>query len=48
MNKLISLKLNTFFECGPGKSLFKIGKFIDGDFKIHTIKNIDKILNNEY
>ena len=48
MNKLISLKLNTFFECGPGKSLFKIGKFIDGDFKIHTIKNIDKILSNEY
>lgn len=48
MKKLISSGYNTFFECGPGKSLFKIGKFIDGDFKIHTIKNLDKIIDNEY
>ena len=48
MNKLINLKHNNFFECGPGKSLFKIGKFIDGNFKIYTLKSFDKIIKNEY
>ena len=48
INKLINSGIKTFFECGPGKNLFKIGKFIDGDFKIHTIKNLEKIINNDY
>lgn len=48
MNKLLGLNNDTFFECGPGKSLFKMGKFIDGDFKIHTIKSLDQILNDEF
>jgi malonyl CoA-acyl carrier protein transacylase len=44
MNKMISIGIKNYFECGLGKSLFKIARFIDGDFKIHTLKNIDNIL----
>ncbi len=41
MNKMLSLNINTYLECGAGKSLFKIGKFIAGDFKISTIGKIE-------
>jgi [acyl-carrier-protein] S-malonyltransferase len=36
MQKLISLECGTLVECGIGKSLLKIGKFIEGNFKILT------------
>ncbi len=48
MNKLLHLKNETFFECGPGKSLFKMAKFIDGEFKLYTIKSLSQLLNNEF
>jgi len=34
-----------FLECGAGESLTKIGKFIDGDFKIYNSKNLDQYFN---
>ena len=43
MNKLIDLKVNSFFECGAGKSLSKTAKFIEGDYKIYTIKNLNTL-----
>lgn len=44
MNKIIELEVNTFFECGLGKSLYKNGRFINGNFKIYTLNKIDKYL----
>ena len=43
MNKLIENGIKTFFECGAGKSLSKTAKFIEGDYKIYTIKTLDNI-----
>ncbi len=34
--------IDNFLECGAGESLTKIGKFIEGDFKIYNSKNLDK------
>lgn len=33
-----------FFECGPGESLFKAGKFIDGNFTIAGCKSYSALL----
>lgn len=45
MRKLLDCNVGTFVECGPGISLFKIGKFIEGDFKIYTVKTLKKFLD---
>jgi malonyl CoA-acyl carrier protein transacylase len=45
MNKLITLKNETFFESGPGKSLSKISRFIDGKYRIYTIKEINEVIS---
>ena len=44
MEEMIKRGINTFIECGPGKSLLKIGKFIDGDFEIYPLNNLNKVL----
>lgn len=35
--------VDTFIECGAGESLYKIGKFIEGDFKIFNLKKIQQL-----
>ena len=35
--------VDTFIECGAGESLYKIGKFIEGDFKIYNLKKIQQL-----
>lgn len=45
MEKMINLNINTFIECGAGKALYKIGKFIEGDFKIYSINKLDEFVN---
>jgi [acyl-carrier-protein] S-malonyltransferase len=43
MTRMIEAGIDTFIECGPGKSLYKISKFIDGMFEVytvHTLKNL--------
>ena len=43
MTRMIEAGVDTFIECGPGKSLYKISKFIDGMFEVytaHTLKNL--------
>jgi len=45
MEKMIGLNIDQFIECGAGNSLFRIGKFIKGDFKIYTMNKLDKILD---
>jgi len=44
MEKMIGFGVNQFVECGAGNSLFRIGKFIKGDFKIYTMNKLDKII----
>lgn len=43
MTRMIEAGVDTFIECGPGKSLYEISKFIDGMFEVytaHTLKNL--------
>ncbi len=42
MEKILNLKVNRFIECGAGTSLYKIGKFIEGDFRIITLSELRK------
>ena len=35
--------VDTFIECGAGESLYKIGKFIEGDIKIFNLKKIQQL-----
>jgi [acyl-carrier-protein] S-malonyltransferase len=35
--------VDTFIECGAGESLYKMGKFIEGDFKIYNLKKIQQL-----
>jgi [acyl-carrier-protein] S-malonyltransferase len=37
-----------FFECGPGESLYKAGKFIDGKFSITGCKKFNVLLSDLY
>lgn len=41
-NVFLDFGVKVFLECGAGESLTKIGKFIDGDFKIYNSKNLDQ------
>lgn len=44
MAGMINSGTTTFLECGAGKSLYKIGKFIEGDFKVYPISKLDKFI----
>ncbi len=39
-NKAISMGVGQFIECGAGKSLQKIGRFIPGDFTVYPMNKI--------
>jgi [acyl-carrier-protein] S-malonyltransferase len=41
---LLANACNEFFECGPGESLYKAGKFIDGTFSIAGCKKISALI----
>lgn len=45
MKAMIEQGIKTFIECGAGKSLYKIGKFIDGDFNIISMNKLATYLN---
>jgi malonyl CoA-acyl carrier protein transacylase len=42
---MLNHQVELFIECGGGESLYKTGKFIEGDFKILNSKKIKKYLN---
>jgi len=44
MKKMLELNVSRFIECGAGTSLFRIGKFIKGNFKIYPVTSIDLII----
>ncbi len=45
MQTMIEMGIQTFIECGAGKSLYKIGKFIEGDFTIYPMNKLNGYLN---
>jgi len=42
-NKLLNLGITQFIECGAGKSLQRISRFIPGDFKVYPINKVENI-----
>ena len=42
--KLVNVGVTQFIECGAGKSLQKISRFIPGDFKIYPMSKIKRLL----
>lgn len=42
--KMSSLGINQFIECGAGKSLYKIGRFMPGEFSIFTMNKVSKLI----
>ena len=42
-NKICSLGVSQFVECGAGKSLHKIGRFMPGDFTIYPMNRVNKL-----
>jgi len=48
MLTMIEFGVQTFVECGAGRSLYKIGKFIDGDFTIFPIHKLSAYLAKQH
>jgi len=48
MQKMLDLEVNLFIECGMSKSLTKLAKFIDGNYKIYNVNNFSKIPGYNY
>lgn len=44
-NKLLSLDVDRFIECGAGKSLHKIGRFCPGNFKVYPINKVSTLFS---
>jgi [acyl-carrier-protein] S-malonyltransferase len=40
MQVLLDYEVNEFYECGAGKDLSKIARFIEGDFKVISIQKV--------
>lgn len=45
MKTMNEMGIQSFIECGAGRSLYKIGKFIEGDFTIYSINKLNSYLN---
>jgi malonyl CoA-acyl carrier protein transacylase len=46
MQVMLEKGITTFVECGTGETLYKIGKFIEGNFKIFTFKSLYKLIKS--
>jgi [acyl-carrier-protein] S-malonyltransferase len=46
MSRMIAYGVDAFIECGPGKSLYKMAKFIDGDFDVYYLHTINNLLSS--
>jgi [acyl-carrier-protein] S-malonyltransferase len=44
MNRMIADGVDSFVECGPGRSLHRMAKFIDGDFEVYHLLNLQELL----
>ena len=43
--KLLETGISRFVECGAGKSLQKISRFVQGEFKVYPMNKLDKLIN---
>jgi [acyl-carrier-protein] S-malonyltransferase len=48
MKTMLQLRIHSFIECGAGRSLYKIGKFIEGDFTIIPLNKLSGYLDKPY
>lgn len=46
MSCMISSGVDAFIECGPGKSLYKMAKFIEGDFDVYYLQTLNNLLSS--
>ncbi len=46
MNFMIGAGVDAFVECGPGKSLYRMAKFIDGNFDVYNLNNLHDLLDS--
>lgn len=47
MARMIGSGVDAFIECGPGRSLYKMAKFIDGDFEVYYLHTLNGLLSSE-
>lgn len=46
MSCMIAGGVDAFIECGPGKSLYKMAKFIEGDFDVYYLHTLSSLLSS--
>jgi [acyl-carrier-protein] S-malonyltransferase len=47
MSVMIDAGVDVFVECGPGRSLQRMAKFIDGDFEVFHLQNLRSLLSSD-
>ena len=47
MTRLIGAGVGAFIECGPGKSLYKMAKFIDGAFTVYPADALRELIRSD-
>ncbi|HOT43729.1 MAG TPA: ACP S-malonyltransferase [Spirochaetota bacterium] len=47
MSVMIDAGVDVFVECGPGRSLQRMAKFIDGDFDVYNLQNLRLLLSSD-
>ncbi len=47
MNRMISAGVDAFVESGPGKSLHRMATFIDGDYEVYYLQNLQDLLASD-
>jgi [acyl-carrier-protein] S-malonyltransferase len=47
MARMIDSGVEMFIECGPGKSLYKMAQFMDGNFKVYPVTTIKDLIVSE-
>jgi [acyl-carrier-protein] S-malonyltransferase len=45
MTGMIDAGVSTFIECGPGKSLYKISRFIEGSYEVYTAHTLNNYIS---
>ena len=44
MKRMIGLGVDSFIECGPGRSIYRMAKFIEGDFRVYYLHTLNDLL----
>jgi [acyl-carrier-protein] S-malonyltransferase len=46
MTRMIDAGVSAFIECGPGKSLYKISRFIEGNYLVYTSHTLSNFISD--